>query len=84
MSKITPNEEIWPFAENVAVLRDWPRLGSAMEIPGRTADEIREYARLLLTAPAFNRGVRADKRRARLGLQVSRLRAAAATKARKP
>jgi len=38
--------------------------------------KLREYARLLLTAPAFNRGVRADKRRARLGLQVSRLRAA--------
>ena len=76
MSKITPNEEIWPLTENIAILRDWPRLGSAMKIPGRTADEIREYARLLLTAPAFNQGVRADKRRARLGLQVSRLRAA--------
>jgi hypothetical protein len=84
MTKITPNEEIWPLTENIAILRDWPRLGSAMTIPGRTADEIREYARLLLTAPAFNQGVRADKRRARLGLQVSRLRAAAATKARKP
>jgi len=72
MTKITPNEEIWPLTENIAILRDWPRLGSAMEIPGRTADEIREYARLLLTAPAFNQGVRADKRRARLGLQVQR------------
>jgi hypothetical protein len=72
MTKITPNEEIWPLTENIAILRDWPRLGSAMTIPGRTADEIREYARLLLTAPAFNQGVRADKRRARLGLQVQR------------
>lgn len=76
MSKITPNEEIWPLTENIAILRDWPRLGSAMEIPGRTADEIREYARLLLTAPAFKSGQRVDKRRAKLGLQVSRLRAA--------